>query len=60
MWGLGRVFYNSLGHHDDVFDKSPTAQEIMRRGMLWAAEGKAFAKANGLTTKPFENEGKMY
>ena len=60
MWGLGRVFYTSLGHHDDVFDKSPNAQEIMRRGMLWAAAGKAFTKENGLTTHRFENEAKMY
>jgi type 1 glutamine amidotransferase len=60
MWGNGRVFYNSLGHHDDVFDKSPNAEIIMRRGMLWAAEGKAYAIANGLTTTRFENEAKMY
>lgn len=39
FWGNGRVFYTSLGHHDDVFDRSPTAQELMRRGMLWAAAG---------------------
>ena len=60
MWGNGRVFYNSLGHHDDVFDKSPNAEIIMRRGMLWAAEGKAYAVKNNLTTAPFENEAKMY
>jgi type 1 glutamine amidotransferase len=60
MWGNGRVFYNALGHHDDVFDKSPNAETIMRRGMLWAAEGKAYAAANGLTTERFENEAKMY
>ena len=59
-WGNGRVFYTSLGHHDDVFEKSPDAQEIMRRGMLWACEGKAFAQQNGLTTKRFENAAKMY
>ena len=41
MWGLGRVFYLSIGHHDDVFDAAPAAQEMMRRGMLWAADGKA-------------------
>lgn len=40
MWGEGRVFYTSLGHHDDVFDNSPSAQEMMKRGMLWAARGK--------------------
>lgn len=60
MWGNGRVFYNSLGHHDDVFDNSPSAQEIMRRGMLWAAAGKEYAVKNNLTTERFENEAKMY
>lgn len=59
-WGNGRVFYTSLGHHDDVFDKSPNAQEIMRRGMLWAGEGKAYALEHGLTTERFENTAKMY
>lgn len=38
-WGYGRVFYSSLGHHADVFD-IPEACETMRRGFLWAAEGK--------------------
>lgn len=36
MWGKGRIFYNSLGHHADVFD-IPEAKEIMRRGLLWAS-----------------------
>lgn len=40
FWGKGRVFYCSLGHHDDVFEKFPNAQILMDRGMLWAAEGK--------------------
>ncbi|MCL1987269.1 MAG: ThuA domain-containing protein [Firmicutes bacterium] len=60
MWGNGRVFYNALGHHDDVFEKSPNAEIIMRRGMLWAAEGKSYTIANNLTTAPFENTAKMY
>lgn len=38
-WGKGRVFYNALGHHADIFD-IPQALELMRRGMLWAAQGK--------------------
>ncbi|MCL2509270.1 MAG: ThuA domain-containing protein [Oscillospiraceae bacterium] len=59
-WGNGRVFYNSLGHHDDVFDNSPNAQVMMLRGMLWAAEGKEYAVKNGLTTERFENTAKMY
>jgi len=59
-WGNGRVFYNALGHHDDVFDNSPTAQVLMERGMVWAGEGKAFALKHGLTTEKFENSAKMY
>ena len=59
-WGVGRVFYNALGHVDSVFEKSPTAQELMRRGFLWAAEGRAFARANGWNHKQYMNDGKMY
>lgn len=59
-WGNGRVFYCSLGHHDDVFDNSPNAQILMKRGMLWAADGKEYAKLNGLTTERYENSAKMY
>lgn len=60
FWGNGRVFYTSLGHHDDVFDKSPSSAIMMERGMLWAADGKQYAKDHGLTTEPFENKAKMY
>lgn len=60
FWGNGRVFYNSLGHHNDVFDKSPSAEVLMERGLLWAAKGKQYAIDNNLTTKPFENTSKMY
>ena len=35
-WGKGRVFYSSLGHHNDVFDVKE-ALELQRRGMIWAA-----------------------
>ncbi len=35
-WGEGRVFYNSLGHHADIFD-IPEAKELMRRGFIWAS-----------------------
>ena len=60
MWGNGRVFYTSLGHHDDVFDKSPNAAVMMERGMLWAADGKRIAVEQNLTTERFENAAKMY
>jgi len=36
-WGKGKVFYNALGHHNDVFD-IPQAWELMKRGMLWASK----------------------
>ncbi|MDR0248715.1 MAG: ThuA domain-containing protein [Oscillospiraceae bacterium] len=58
-WGLGRVFYTSLGHHDDVFDV-PEAGELMRRGMLWASAGREYAASRGLTAERFENTAKMY
>ncbi|MGP0586032.1 ThuA domain-containing protein [Paenibacillus timonensis] len=41
-WGIGRVYYNSLGHHADIVDLPPV-KEMMTRGMLWAAEGKRLA-----------------
>jgi len=59
-WGNGRVFYTSLGHHDDVFEKSPNAQVIMERGMIWAGNGKQYALDHQLTTDRFENKAKMY
>jgi type 1 glutamine amidotransferase len=59
-WGIGRVFYCSLGHHDDVFEKSPNAEILMERGMVWAAEGKRFAEKHGLDASVYENTEKMY
>jgi type 1 glutamine amidotransferase len=45
VYGKGRVFYCSLGHSMDVFD-TPPAFEIMRRGILWAAESRSAATPN--------------
>ncbi|BBI31640.1 ThuA domain-containing protein [Cohnella abietis] len=36
-WGLGRVYYNSLGHQADIME-IPVVKELMRRGFIWAAE----------------------
>ncbi|MGG1599530.1 ThuA domain-containing protein [Paenibacillus naphthalenovorans] len=41
-WGVGRVFYCSLGHQADIVEMPPV-KEMMRRGLLWAAEGKGLA-----------------
>ncbi len=59
-WGIGRVFYNSLGHHDDVFDLSPNAAVLMERGMVWAAGGKEYNETYGLTVDKYLNNAKMY
>ena len=40
-WGKGRVFYCSLGHNDDEFEKFPQIGLLMERGMLWAADNQA-------------------
>ena len=37
MWGKGRVFYNSLGHHESILASEPCLT-IMRRGFAWAAK----------------------
>lgn len=58
-WGAGRVFYSSLGHHADVFDQMEPL-EIMRRGMLWAAEGKDIAVEKGLSAADFKSDRKMF
>jgi type 1 glutamine amidotransferase len=41
-YGKGRVFYNALGHHADVIASGP-AYTLTKRGLLWAAAGKAKA-----------------
>jgi type 1 glutamine amidotransferase len=58
-WGHGRVFYNALGHHDDIFD-IPEAWELMKRGILWAAESKRIAVEQGLTIDTWVNKISMY
>lgn len=60
FWGNGRVFYCSLGHHDDIFEKFPNAQILMERGLVWAAEGKRYSLDEKLSTDRFENDAKMY
>ncbi len=46
-WGIGRVYYNSLGHVANIVDM-PEVKEMMRRGFLWTAEGKENAARQGL------------
>lgn len=58
-WGVGRVYYNALGHHADTFD-IPEAAELMRRGLLWALEGKTAAKAAGLSKATYAGDAKNF
>ncbi|CAG7650510.1 hypothetical protein PAESOLCIP111_06095 [Paenibacillus solanacearum] len=44
-WGVGRVFYCSLGHKANIVEMPPV-KEIMRRGFAWCAEGKTAAEAS--------------
>lgn len=57
-WGVGRVFYNALGHHADVF-AIPEARELMRRGLLWAATGKDIALQQRLNGDLYRSDKKM-
>ena len=58
-WGVGRVFYCSLGHHADIM-KMETPAEIMRRGFLWAAEGKRIAREQGLDASRYRSKAQMF
>lgn len=53
-WGLGRVYYNALGHQAEVIATGP-AYEMLKRGVLWAAESKSAAKGRDLT--PLQTPG---
>jgi uncharacterized protein len=58
-WGLGRVYYNALGHKADVI-ASGAARTMLERGLLWAAKGRKEAAASGLTHADFAAEGKHF
>jgi type 1 glutamine amidotransferase len=47
LWGQGRVFYCSLGHHADIV-RMPEARTICRRGLLWAAREDAVGRQGGV------------
>lgn len=47
-WGLGRVYYTSLGHQANIME-IPVVKELTRRGFLWCADGKEAAKHAGDT-----------
>ena len=58
-WGVGRVFYCSLGHQAPVMEME-TPAEIMRRGFLWAADGKRLATEQGVDGSQYASTAKMF
>lgn len=58
-WGHGRVFYTSLGHNAKDIDSRPPL-EIMKRGFIWAAEGKDIALRDNLSPDVFLSEKRMF
>jgi type 1 glutamine amidotransferase len=58
-WGLGRVYYNALGHKANVV-ASGHAYEMLRRGLLWAAAGKAAAAESAVKHADFLSPGNHF
>ena len=58
-WGLGRVYYNALGHKADVINHGP-ALEMVARGLIWASHGREAAKAAGETYEDYAAAGKHF
>jgi type 1 glutamine amidotransferase len=48
------VYYNALGHNASVIADGP-AFEMIKRGLLWAAQSKS--AANGRDAAQFQNPG---
>lgn len=58
-WGLGRVYYNALGHKASVV-ASGHAHEMLRRGMVWAAGSKAAAAGSAARYEDFLSPGNHF
>jgi type 1 glutamine amidotransferase len=58
-WGTGRVYYNALGHKANVV-RAGHAHEMLRRGMLWAAAGKAAAAEGPARYEDFLSPGSHF
>lgn len=58
-WGLGRVYYNALGHKAHVIDNGP-ALEMIRRGAIWASHGRHAAEQAGETYESYAADGKHF
>jgi type 1 glutamine amidotransferase len=55
-WGAGRVYYCSLGHKADIV-AMPQVTLMMRRGFIWAAEGKTAADQDNRSNVKYTGMG---
>lgn len=55
-WGLGRVFYSSLGHVANIV-AMPEVSQMMRSGFVWTAAGKTLAQATAETKQALAYTG---
>lgn len=55
-WGVGRVYYCSLGHQANIVDM-PQVKLMMRRGFLWSAEGKELAAQSNTVDSKYTGMG---
>ena len=53
-WGHGWVYYNALGHKQNMIASGP-AYDMIDRGLIWAGQGNALAQENLLKLKDWEN-----
>ncbi len=58
-WGMGRVYYNALGHHADVIDHGAPL-EMLKRGLIWASHGRSAAVAAGERYEDYAATGKHF
>jgi len=58
-WGLGRVYYNALGHKQNVIATGP-AYDMLDRGLMWAARGYAASADRQDMLKSWQTAGNHF
>ncbi len=58
-WGLGRVYYNALGHKQNVIASGP-AYDMIDRGFDWAAAGHALARERQSELATWQSPGNHF